>query len=261
MGGYSVNIMKRIQYAMICLLSMLLCPLLAAELRAEFYKYVDKDGKVYYVDDLSKIPEEYRQNVNVYPERYDHLSNEEKARALERERRQIEEQQRQLEEQLESVRKLEEAEKRKQAQEARQKLLEKTETKIIIDGNRILVPVILNNQGTDVDANLLLDTGASQIVVFRSVAEQLNIVALKKGRAQVAGGQHIYAEVGQISAFTVGPYTMKDVTVLIIAHEGEAVNYNGLLGMNFLKNVSYTIDYKNQLIRWKLPEGEEAPDN
>jgi hypothetical protein len=30
--------------------------------------------------------------------------------------------------------------------------------------------------------------------------------------------------------------------------------------MNFLKNVAYTIDYQNEVIRWKLPE-EAALDN
>ena len=38
-------------------------------LRAEFYKYVDKEGRIFYVDDLSKVPLEYMDQVNVYKEK------------------------------------------------------------------------------------------------------------------------------------------------------------------------------------------------
>ena len=132
---------------------------------------------------------------------------------------------------------------------------------MILEGNRILIPVTFNNNGVELDVNLLLDTGASQIVLTRSVADQLGIVALKKGLAQVAGGSNIYTELGKVSYLKVGPFRMEDAGVLIIAHEGAPVNYSGLLGMNFLKNVEYAIDYKNQVIRWKLPQGIDAPGN
>ena len=130
-----------------------------------------------------------------------------------------------------------------------------------MEGNRILIPVTFNNNGIEVEVNLLLDTGASQIVLNRSVADQLNIVALNKGLAQVAGGANIYTELGKVSYVKVGPFKMKDAGVLIIAHEGAPVNYSGLLGMNFLKNVAYSIDYKNQVIRWKLPQGAGESGN
>ena len=231
---------------------------LPASLCAEFYKYVDKEGRIFYVDDISKIPEEYRPNVNVYREKYDHLSNEEKSRALEIEHEHMQERQlehqRQIDDRLQEIRVLEEEEKRKKAEEARQKLLEKTQTRIIVEGNHILVPVTLKNAGVETETNLLLDTGASQIVLFRSFARQLNVVTLTKGLAQVVGGQTIQVETGQINHFSVGPHTMENALVLIVAQESDALNYSGLLGMNFLKNVQYTIDYKNQVIRWEIPE-------
>ena len=54
---------------------------------------------------------------------------------------------------------------------------------------------------------------------------------------------------------------MEDAGVLVIPHEGAPVNYSGLLGMNFLKNVQYAIDYQNQVIRWKLPQDQTAAGN
>jgi len=231
---------------------------LPPNLYPEFYKYVDEQGRVFYVDDLSKVPEAYQDQIQVYREKYDNLSEQDRSQAMQREREQMQqnelEKQLRLNEQLQEVQAAEEAEERRKAAEAKQKLMEMMQTRVIVDGNRILVPVTLGNNGIETVVNLLLDTGASQIVLHREVAAQLNITALKKGLAQVAGGQNIYVETGQVSFFKVGPFNMQNATVLIIAHEGPAVSHRGLLGMNFLKNVQYTIDYQNQVIHWQPPQ-------
>jgi predicted aspartyl protease len=250
----------------VVLLMFLLCLVAwwSPELRAEFYKYVDEDGNIYYVDDLSGVPEKYRNQVDIYREKYDHLPEEDKSRAVQREQEYLQqqaEQQRQEIEKLQQAEELEEEEKRKKAEAAKQKLLAQSETKVILEGNRILVPVSVSNNGIEIEVNLLLDTGASQIVLNRTVADQLDIITLKKGLAQVAGGASILTEVGKVNYVKVGPFTMEEASVLIIPHEGAPVNYSGLLGMNFLKNVEYSIDYKNQVIRWKLPQGTDASDN
>lgn len=235
------------------------------DLQAEFYKYVDREGRVFYVDDFTRIPEEYRGQIKVYPEKYDGLSEQDRARALESEGARIQqmeqEQQHQLVEHLREIQEADAAEKKRREQEDEKKMLEKMQTAVTIEGNRILVPVTLVNNGIEVGTHLLLDTGASQIVLHREFAEQLNIAVLKKGFAQVVGGQNIYVETGQVGNFKVGPYTMEKAEVLIVAHEGEAVSYSGLLGMNFLKNVPYTIDYKNQVIRWHPPAPENETDS
>ena len=240
----------------------LLC--VPGELRPEYYKYVDEEGITFYVDDLSRVPEKYRPHVDVYLERHDNLSGAEKDQAIEKDlqEQQIKdlEHQRQTEERLMDAHQSEQEERKKAAEEARQNMLKKLETRVVLENNRILVPVTLINDGIELNTHLVLDTGASQIVIYRSIADQLNVVAIKKGLAQVAGGQRIYAEAGQISSFKVGPYSMTNAPVLVIAFEGGPVNYGGLLGMTFLKNVDYAIDYQNQVIRWN-PKQPQAPPN
>ena len=222
---------------------------------SEFYKYVDDQGRIFYVDDLSKVPEAYRKQLKVYREKYDDLSDQERSQALKKEQEQIQRQEQEkllkINEQLQEAQAAEEAEKKRKAEIAKQKLKETMQTRVQVDANRIVVPVTLVNHGVALEVNLVLDTGASQIVLHRDVAEKLNIIALRKGLAQVAGGKNIYVETGQVDQFKVGPFQMEKTSVLIIAHEGPPTIYKGLLGMNFLKNVQYTIDYQNQVIHWQ----------
>lgn len=224
-----------------------------AEVLCEFYKYVDEDGRIFYVDDLSKVPLEYQDQIQTYKEKYDHLPADQRSTARQKDQeiqRESElEHQRQIAEELQRISEQEAAEKLRQAQEARDQMLE---TKVVIEGNRILVPVTLANHGSQIETLMLLDTGASQMVIQRDIADQLNVVTLRKGLSQVAGGQSIQTEMGQLSYMKVGPIKMLDPIVIIINHEGAPVKYKGLLGMNFLRNVQYSIDYKNQVIKWNL---------
>ena len=228
---------------------------------SEFYKYVDDQGRVFYVDDLGRVPEAYLDQIRVYQEKYDNLSEQDRSQALQRDREHIQRQEQEkllrINEQLQAAQAAEEQEKRRKAESAKKELMETMQTRVIVEGNRILVPVTMVNNGSELSVNLVLDTGASQIVLHRNVAAQLKIIALQKGQAQVAGGQSIYVEKGQVDSFSVGPFNMEKAGVLIMAYEGPPVSYSGLLGMNFLKNVQYTIDYKNQLIHWQTPQIEE----
>jgi predicted aspartyl protease len=222
------------------------------DLQAEFYKYVDKEGQTFYVDDLSRVPEAYRKQVEVYPEKYDHLPADQKKTQLETDRKQQQalelERQRQLERELIKAAEQEALERQRQSELAQKR---NRETPVIIKGNRVFVPTLLGNNGVEVESLMLLDTGASQTVIHREIASQLNIIARKKGLSQVAGGQQIYTELGQVDYIKIGPHKLNGAIILIINHEGASVTHNGLLGMNILKHFNYHIDFENQVIVWQ----------
>jgi predicted aspartyl protease len=187
------------------------------------------------VDDLSKVPPEYQNQVQVYKDKYDYLPQDQQSTVRQQDREAAVELETQHQQQLEQQ--LQQAEEQAQAEqmrEAKEELDQTLQTKVVIDGNRVLVPVTLANGGNELQALLLLDTGASHMVIHRDIADQLSIVTQKKGLSQVAGGQTIQTEMGQLSYLDV--------------------SYNGLLGMNFLKNVQYNIDFRNQVIKWIPPQ-------
>jgi Aspartyl protease len=126
-------------------------------------------------------------------------------------------------------------------------------TKITVKHGAVLVPATLAYQGNKVNALLLLDTGSSRTVINTETAGRLNIdlSEAKKGRVQVVGGAVVEAQQVRLGSVTVGPHIKKNPEILVVAHKGVPVNYDGLLGMDFLSGLKYDLDFEKQVIRWE----------
>lgn len=214
---------------------------------AAFYKYQDKNGKIHYVDDLSKIPPEYREDLKIYKDTRDHLSDEDKSDLENQERKQEEKRKQDLKDRL---RKRKETERKRQENKERQKLLKSLVTNVAIKGNSVLVPVKVTYSSKEKTALLVLDTGAEIVVLHKDFADQLNIRPLKKSRATVASGRTIPVGIAKLSSVEVGPHKKTALAAAIINPVG-TLHHNGLLGMNFLRDLEYRIDFDNRVIVWK----------
>ena len=239
---------KTAAFLWILLALSLLFPL---KLPAEFYKYFDKEGKLHFVDDQSKIPPEYRNNITVYKEKYDHLSEKEKVDNLKTDAKKAEETRKRRAAEEKLLRKNELIKTRQQQKITKEKYLKSLQTKVAIDGNRVLVPVKLGYRGKEVEATLLLDTGATITTVHQEIADQLYITQTKKAAAKVISGKVLDFKTAKISYIKIGPLKLEIPLIGIIKHKGPAVGHNGLLGMDFLRHVDYNIDFEKGIIYWK----------
>lgn len=130
-------------------------------------------------------------------------------------------------------------------------LSSRKETKVTVKGNQVLVPVTLGYGGKEIKVSLLLDTGASITTLNRDAVKRFQLAQPLKSKLIVPGGKTIDADVVQLSYIKVGPHKVANLLAGIIDHKGMPVEFQGLLGMNFLREVDYKIDFERQVILWR----------
>jgi predicted aspartyl protease len=124
-------------------------------------------------------------------------------------------------------------------------------TPVEVHGNQVLVPVELSDGSGRIQVRLLLDTGASKTVFHRRTIASLRTRLLAEGWTRIADGRVIATEQVRLASLEVGPHTWQNPTVYVIDVQDQEAPFDGLLGMDFLRNHHYRIDFRRQLIHWQ----------
>jgi clan AA aspartic protease (TIGR02281 family) len=121
--------------------------------------------------------------------------------------------------------------------------------RVSIVRNQVLVPVTVAYRGNEVQATFLLDTGANSCTISPALADRLRINPrdAKAGLARVVGGGVYVVGSTKLDYIVVGPNRKYDVAVSVIPATD---NCDGLLGMNFLRELRYHIDFDTSTIKW-----------
>ena len=207
---------------------------------AAIYSYKDENGRTVFVDDEHKIPSQYRGNSTTVQER----------RALPQADATSEGDGEKAEPEGQVY--FDRATQMKAREQAQQLERQRaSQTPAMIRGSRVMVPVVVAVGDRTAHLMLLLDPGATYTVLHRAAVKELPFQAGKATDVKVAGGRKIKAEPAMTQHLDIGPYILKDFPVMLITPQSAGLPYDGLLGMDFLKDHPYEVNFDSEMVYWK----------
>ncbi|WP_417448522.1 retropepsin-like aspartic protease [Idiomarina abyssalis] len=218
----------------------ILCALLAQPVLADVYHYIDDKGRKIFVDRMSQVPPQFRDQLEVRKELASKGRPEQAKDSISAESSGPEVSGKTGDTNLAQI-------------EADMKKLEQP---VGIENNSVRVPVILKYLNRTVSAALILDTGASHTLVYRNSIRTLGAIPKHSGFATVVGGAKLPAGVVKLNSMSFGPIKRTNAEVLVIEPESTQ-EYDGLLGMDILSEVKFEVDFERKLLIWEADRYRE----
>ena len=124
-------------------------------------------------------------------------------------------------------------------------------TPVLIRGNQVIVPVTIVFRGRAVETRLLLDTGASFTTINEDLAAKLGVGgdSVRAGKSTVADGRTVGSYRFSADSIAVDDHLLPSAETSILPGSG-GKGYEGLLGMNYLKNFRYHVNFDQRMIEW-----------
>ncbi len=127
-------------------------------------------------------------------------------------------------------------------------------TSVTVRNNQVRVPVLLSYRNNVVEAQLVLDTGATTTMITSNLADRLGIRAdsTEAALARIADGSVVQSSWTRLDYISVGSKRVNYPKVAIMPSRGPLSGFgDGLLGMNFLGEFKYHLDMNSQTIEWQ----------
>lgn len=113
-------------------------------------------------------------------------------------------------------------------------------------GNTVVVPVTFTNANSNVTGNLALDTGASQTVLSKRIANGLRLFS-HDSQSRIGIGGSVRVDVSVVESIKVGAAEAKNMGVSIHDFSPDP-RYEGLLGFDFLGRFQMSVDTEKQVM-------------
>lgn len=122
-------------------------------------------------------------------------------------------------------------------------------THVKIANNKVIVPMTIFNKNQRSDFQILLDTGCTHTILPFENLNGLNVVYGSKFNTIVANGETLEGRRVTVDRIQIGSQSENNFTFTV----GKVVTSGGqgLLGIDFLKNHPFRVDFRNQLIVWE----------
>jgi hypothetical protein len=115
-----------------------------------------------------------------------------------------------------------------------------------LNGPRVVVPVTFVSGNSSSTGNLLVDTGASQTMISKRLAREIQLLSIDSQKRIGLGGA-IQVDVGQVESVKVGDAEVKNMRVSIHDRVYD-FGSEGLLGFDFLSRFQMSVDSDKQVM-------------